>query len=143
MKLTTTKRLERLHERYMNGGLDRRSFLGLTAAAAAATGLSLRWAPSALAAVQEVRFDGWGGVVPPGDAAAAAVAIGRLLSDGEQTRCRAALARSRPSWTWSRVAEPLLAALPELPRVARRSLLPAALRAALALRPGSPRGWTA
>ena len=63
MKLTTTKRLERLHDRYMNGGLDRRSFLGLTAAAAATAGLGLRWAPSALAAVQEVRFDGWGGVV--------------------------------------------------------------------------------
>jgi glycosyltransferase involved in cell wall biosynthesis len=89
------------------------------------------------------RQHGWGGVVPPGDAAAAAVAIERLLSDGEQTRCRAALARSRPSWTWSRVAEPLLAALPELPRVARGSLLPAALRAALALRPGSSREWTA
>jgi hypothetical protein len=86
---------------------------------------------------------GWGGVVPPGDAAAAAVAIERLLSDGEQARCRAAIAHARPSWTWSRVAEPLLAALPELPRVARRSLLPAALRAAFALRPGSSRGWTA
>jgi spermidine/putrescine transport system substrate-binding protein len=63
MKLSTTKRLERLTERYMNGGLDRRSFLGLTAAAAAAAGLGLRWAPQALAAVSEVRFDGWGGVV--------------------------------------------------------------------------------
>ncbi len=63
MKLTTTKRLERLHERYMNGGIDRRSFLGLAAAAAAAAGVGLRWAPPALAAVQEVRFDGWGGVV--------------------------------------------------------------------------------
>jgi spermidine/putrescine transport system substrate-binding protein len=63
MKMSTTKRLERLTERYMNGGLDRRSFLGLTAAAAAAAGLGLRWAPSALAAVTEVRFDGWGGVV--------------------------------------------------------------------------------
>lgn len=63
MKLTTTKRLERLHERYMNGGIDRRSFLGLTAAAAAAAGVGMRWAPAALAAVQEVRFDGWGGVV--------------------------------------------------------------------------------
>ena len=47
----------------MNGGLDRRSFLGLTAAAAATAGLGLRWAPNALAAVSEVRFDGWGGVV--------------------------------------------------------------------------------
>jgi spermidine/putrescine transport system substrate-binding protein len=63
MKISTTKRLERLTERYMNGGLDRRSFLGLTAAAAATAGLGLRWAPPALAAVTEVRFDGWGGVV--------------------------------------------------------------------------------
>ena len=31
MKLTTTRRLERLTDRYMNGGLDRRSFLGLAA----------------------------------------------------------------------------------------------------------------
>jgi glycosyltransferase involved in cell wall biosynthesis len=84
---------------------------------------------------------GWGHVVPPGDAAAAAAAIERLLADSEQVRCRSAIAHSRPSWTWSRVAEPLLAALPELPRVARSSLLPAALRAAFALRPGSSR-WS-
>ena len=32
MKLTTTKRLERLTERYMNGGIDRRAFLGLALA---------------------------------------------------------------------------------------------------------------
>ena len=31
MKISDTKRLERLHDRYMNGGLDRRAFLGLTA----------------------------------------------------------------------------------------------------------------
>ena len=63
MKLTTTKRLERLTERYMNGGLDRRAFLGLAAAAGATAGLSMRWMSQALAAVTEVRFDGWGGVV--------------------------------------------------------------------------------
>lgn len=63
MKLDTTKRLQRLTERYMNGGLDRRSFLGLAAAAAASAGIGLRWTPQALAAVTEVRFDGWGGVV--------------------------------------------------------------------------------
>jgi spermidine/putrescine transport system substrate-binding protein len=63
MKISTTRRLERLTERYMNGGLDRRSFLGLTAAAAATAGIGLRWAPEAMAAVSEVRFDGWGGVV--------------------------------------------------------------------------------
>ena len=49
MKLTTTKRLERLTERYMNGGIDRRAFLGLAAAAGATAGLSMRWMPQALA----------------------------------------------------------------------------------------------
>lgn len=63
MKLTQTKRLERLTERYMNGGMDRRTFLGLTAAAAASAGVLTRWSGQALAAVTEVRFDGWGGVV--------------------------------------------------------------------------------
>ena len=82
------------------------------------------------------RQHGWGEVVPPGDAAAAAAAIARLLGEGDQARCRSALSGSRPAWTWSRVVEPLLAALPELPRVRRRALLPAAIRAALALRPG-------
>jgi spermidine/putrescine transport system substrate-binding protein len=63
MKLSSTKRLERLHDRYKDGGLDRRRFLGLTAAAAASAGLYLPWGSRALAAVKEVRFDGWGGVV--------------------------------------------------------------------------------
>ena len=63
MKISDTKRLERLHDRYMNGGLDRRAFLGLTAAAAASVGLSMPWMGRALAAVTEVRFDGWGGTV--------------------------------------------------------------------------------
>lgn len=63
MKFSTTKRLERLTERYMNGGMDRRTFLGLAAAAAATAGVGMRWTPEALAAVSEVRFDGWGGVV--------------------------------------------------------------------------------
>ena len=63
MKLSNTRRLERLHERYMNGDLSRRTFLGLTAAAAASTGLSMPWMGRALAAVSEVRFDGWGGTV--------------------------------------------------------------------------------
>jgi spermidine/putrescine transport system substrate-binding protein len=63
MKLSTTKRLERLTERYMNGGMDRRTFLGLAAAAAATAGVGTRWTGQALAAVTEVRFDGWGGVV--------------------------------------------------------------------------------
>ncbi|MBZ9707651.1 ABC transporter substrate-binding protein [Mesorhizobium sp. ESP7-2] len=63
MKITTTKRLERLHDRYASGDLSRRTFLTLTAAAAASAGLSMPWMGRALAAVQEVRFDGWGGTV--------------------------------------------------------------------------------
>ncbi len=63
MKMSQTKRLERLLERKANGGLDRRTFLGLSAAAAASLGLSARWIGPALADVKEVRFDGWGGVV--------------------------------------------------------------------------------
>ncbi len=62
-KLSQTKRLERLLERHGNGGIERRTFLGLAAAAAASAGLSTRWTGAALAAVTEVRFDGWGGVV--------------------------------------------------------------------------------
>ena len=41
MKLTTTKRLERLTERYMNGGMDRRTFLGVVAAAAGRASLEV------------------------------------------------------------------------------------------------------
>ncbi|OQM75964.1 spermidine/putrescine ABC transporter substrate-binding protein [Pseudaminobacter manganicus] len=61
--MTNIKRLERLSERYRNGDISRRNFLGLTAAAAAATGLSMPWMGRAMAAVSEVRFDGWGGTV--------------------------------------------------------------------------------
>ncbi|RWM44285.1 MAG: extracellular solute-binding protein [Mesorhizobium sp.] len=63
MKLTTTKRLERLNDRYINGDLSRRTFLGLIAAAAASAGISMAWMSEALAAVEQIRFDGWGGVV--------------------------------------------------------------------------------
>jgi spermidine/putrescine transport system substrate-binding protein len=63
MKLTQTRRLENLIERHGNGDLSRRHFLGLTAAAAAAAGVSMPWAGRAIAAATEVRFDGWGGVV--------------------------------------------------------------------------------
>ena len=49
MKLTSTTRLELLKDRYQNGGLDRRRFLGLTAAAAASAGLYLPWGGKALA----------------------------------------------------------------------------------------------
>jgi spermidine/putrescine transport system substrate-binding protein len=63
MKMSSTRRLERLKEIYGNGGIDRRRFLGLTAAAAATMGVTLSWGHKALADVKEVRFDGWGGVV--------------------------------------------------------------------------------
>ena len=55
--------LAALRERQGNGDLDRRTFLGLAAALAATAGLQARWIGPALAAVTEVRFDGWGGVV--------------------------------------------------------------------------------
>ncbi|WP_442581704.1 extracellular solute-binding protein [Mesorhizobium sp. ASY16-5R] len=63
MKISQTRRLEGLVERHGNGDLSRRHFLGLTAAAAAAAGVSMPWIGRALAAATEVRFDGWGGVV--------------------------------------------------------------------------------
>ena len=63
MKMSSTRRLERLMEAYGNGGIDRRKFLGLTAATAATMGVMTSWGRGALAAAKEVRFDGWGGVV--------------------------------------------------------------------------------
>lgn len=62
--MDNTKRYERLLERYRNGGMDRRSFLGLIGAAGAAYGLQTPFAGMARAQdVTQVRFDGWGGVV--------------------------------------------------------------------------------
>jgi spermidine/putrescine transport system substrate-binding protein len=63
MKISTTRRLELLSERHRDGTISRRSFLTLTAAAAASSGLSMPWMGRALAAATELRFDGWGGVV--------------------------------------------------------------------------------
>ncbi len=58
------KRYERLLERYRNGGIERRTFLGLIGAAGLASGLATPFSRQALAAMpDEVRFDGWGGVV--------------------------------------------------------------------------------
>ncbi len=81
-------------------------------------------------AARQARENGWGGVVGPGDAQAAASAIRLLLGDREQARCRLAISQTRGAWTWSRVTEDLVAALEELPAVPRKSLLPAATRAA-------------
>jgi spermidine/putrescine transport system substrate-binding protein len=61
--MDSTKRYERLRERYLNGDLDRRNFLGLIGAAGLAFGVQTPFARQALAAAGEVRFDGWGGVV--------------------------------------------------------------------------------
>ncbi len=61
--MDNTKRYERLRERYLNGDLDRRKFLGLIGAAGLAYGVQTPFARQALAATEEVRFDGWGGVV--------------------------------------------------------------------------------
>lgn len=61
--MDNTTRYERLRERYLNGDLDRRSFLGLIGAAGLAYGVQTPFNKGALAAVSQVRFDGWGGVV--------------------------------------------------------------------------------
>jgi spermidine/putrescine transport system substrate-binding protein len=62
--MDNTKRYERLLERFRNGDMDRRNFLGLIGAAGAAYGLQTPFARYANAqTVQQVRFDGWGGVV--------------------------------------------------------------------------------
>ena len=67
MKLDSTTRYERLRERYINGDLDRRSFLGLLGYAGLAAGLSggvmTGFARQARAAGVELNFEGWGGVV--------------------------------------------------------------------------------
>lgn len=67
-KMDNTKRYERLLDRYMNGDLKRRTFLGLLGAAAATAGVTglpiTKLQRHAMAAKpDEVRFDGWGGVV--------------------------------------------------------------------------------
>ena len=62
--MDNTKRYERLLDRYRNGDLDRRNFLGLIGAAGLAYGVQTPFARFAHAQeVKQVRFDGWGGVV--------------------------------------------------------------------------------
>jgi len=85
-------------------------------------------------ASRQARENGWGGVVGTGDPRAAAAAMELLLGEREQARCRLAISKSRDKWTWSRVTEPLVSALGEPPNIPRRPLIPAALRAILALR---------
>lgn len=62
-----TKRYERLLERYGNGDLERRSFLGLIGCAGLAVGVVggnlTGWVRAAHAEVTQIRFDGWGGSV--------------------------------------------------------------------------------
>jgi spermidine/putrescine transport system substrate-binding protein len=59
------KRLERLLERYQDGKISRRTFLGLLAAAGASVGLiGGPFNRAALAAdVKQIHYDGWGGIV--------------------------------------------------------------------------------
>lgn len=62
--MDNTTRYERLLDRYRNGDLDRRNFLGLIGAAGLAYGVQTPFAKFAQAQdVKQVRFDGWGGVV--------------------------------------------------------------------------------
>ncbi len=63
-KIDDTTRYERLLERYRNGDIDRRGFLGLIGAAGLAYGMQTPFARYAHAQdVSQIRFDGWGGVV--------------------------------------------------------------------------------
>ena len=82
---------------------------------------------------QVAQAEGWGAVVPPGHVEATAAAIELLLGKRTQSRCRSTLESQRDGWRWSVVARPLVEALPHLPLAPRRSLAPAALKAASVL----------
>lgn len=66
-ELTMQTRLQNLKARYQAGDIDRRSFLGLLGCAAVTAGVSsstlLVAMRDAQAAVTQLRFDGWGGIV--------------------------------------------------------------------------------
>ena len=66
-KTDSTKRYEMLRERMGNGGVDRRSFMGLLGAAGITAGLTggimTTMATQARAAGTSLHFEGWGGVV--------------------------------------------------------------------------------
>jgi glycosyltransferase involved in cell wall biosynthesis len=76
---------------------------------------------------------GWGEVVEPGNPAAVCDALERLLDPEEQRQRRAALLEHREHWRWSRVAAPLVEALPDLGAVPRKTLSPALVHAAATL----------
>ncbi len=74
---------------------------------------------------------GWGEVVAPGNPAAVSDALKRLLQPEGHERCRAAILEHRNHWRWSRVAGPLVEALPNLTSVHRGALAPSLVRAAV------------
>ena len=58
------KRLDSMHERYMNGGVSRRDFfkyLGIAGAAAGLVGGPFGFLTRSAMAAKSIRFDGWGG----------------------------------------------------------------------------------
>lgn len=84
---------------------------------------------------------GWGEVVEPGSPVAVSDALARLLEPAENARRRAAIMEHREHWRWSRVAEPLLEALPTLGGARRGAIVPSLLRSGAAYtRPGSVAG---
>lgn len=76
---------------------------------------------------------GWGEVVEPGNPAAVSDALQRLLEPDERDRRRTAILEHREHWRWSRVAEPLVDALPTLTTASRAALIPSLVRAAATL----------
>jgi spermidine/putrescine transport system substrate-binding protein len=66
-KMSETRRYERLLERFGNGDLPRRDFMTLLGCAGLSLGVQgtvlARFSRSAHAAVEQLRFDGWGGIV--------------------------------------------------------------------------------
>lgn len=76
---------------------------------------------------------GWGEVVEPGSPVAVSDALLRLLKPEEQKRRRDAIREHRDHWCWSRVAEPLVEALPTISDTPRHALAPAVVRAGAAM----------
>jgi len=80
-----------------------------------------------------VQGEGWGEVVAPGDAAAAASALRRLMRPDDRARHRSALSSQRAHWRWSRLCRPLVEALPSIGETPRGALVPALLGTVAAL----------